>query len=85
MINTSQQKAIKKYLGKHYSPKIIVRLSKRKIFNSKNEVFSCKSIQNIVNGKQENMQVEKEIFKLIAYKKKALAKENLLRKQVLKK
>lgn len=85
MINPIQTISIKKHLGKQYSPVVIAHLVKRKIFNSKNKVFSCKSIQNIVTGKQENLQVEKEIFKLIASKKKAAVKDNQFRKEILKK
>ena len=85
MITTQQSIAIKKYLGKQYSPKIIEWLNKRNIFNANSESYKADSIHNIVKGKQANAIVEDEIFKLIAKVKKEKAVVLEKRKSIIKK
>lgn len=83
MITSQEFEAIKKYLGLHYSPKIIAHLKKKKIVNSNNENYKVGSIQQIAKGHQENLQVESEIFNLIAKIKKAAAKDLQKREEIL--
>ena len=84
MINATQNKAIKKVLGKQYSRAIIRHLNSKKIYNSKNEPFKPDSIQKIVSG-AENLTVEREIFKLVSKVKKEIAKDLQERKEIIKK
>ena len=85
MITPLYTKAIKKELGKQYSPVIIAHLSKKKIFNAKGLPFKPKSIQEIVNGGLENLVVQKEIFKLLDKVKKQKQIDLQNQKEIIKK
>lgn len=67
---------IKKFLGNHYSMKIIPKLNALGIFNANGEPFSGSSIRKIVNGNQPNEAIELEIMKIVAKaEKKKLAND----------
>lgn len=83
MLSKTEKEGVKYFLGKHYSKKIIEYLSKRKIFNSFGNVYSLASIQRIVNGKQENLIVEKAIFSLILIIKNRKNKDLEFRNKIL--
>lgn len=83
MILDTEKQSIIKYLGKHPSRKIIPYLNSEKCFNSKGKPYSPKSIQNIINGVTDNLQVETYIFKLVATEKKEAQKLEILKKQAL--
>lgn len=83
MILENEKQTIIKYLGKHPSRKIIPYLNSEKCFNSKGKPYSPKSIQNIINGVTDNLQVETYIFKLVATEKKEAQKLEILKKQAL--
>jgi len=74
MITATVKKKITSTLGKQYSRAIIARLVENEIFNENNEPYSPASIQMIVNGQRENLDVELEILALVsetlAFKKK---------------
>jgi hypothetical protein len=84
MISETQKEKIIEVIGKQYSPKIILHLTKKKIFNADGHKFSPASIQKIVSGKQPNETVELEIAKCVAkiknQKKKAQETKNKLLK-----
>lgn len=83
MILENEKQTIIKHLGKHPSRLIIPHLNNKKIFNSKGQSFSPKSIQNIINAETENTIVEMEIFKLVATKKAEAQKLENFKKQTL--
>lgn len=72
MIFDTDKETIIKFLGKQPSRKIRPYLKQKKCFNSKGKEFSPKSIQNIINGEYENIEVETFIYQLIAIEKTKL-------------
>lgn len=70
MISENQKEAICNILGKHYSSKVIAHLESKGIKPLKNEVFTPKIIQHIVNGYYEHSIVEIEIVNLVNATKK---------------
>lgn len=83
MIFPNEKETIVKYLGKHFSRKIIPYLNSNKCFNSKGKSYSPKSIQNIVNGETDNPIVEVLIFRLVATEKAAAEKLINLKKSIV--
>lgn len=83
MILSAEKDTILKYLGKHPSRKIIPHLKHKKVFNAKGNSFSPKSIQDIINGVTENINVETEIIHLVATEKEKIQNLENLKKQVL--
>lgn len=83
MITPEEKELIIKYLGKHFSRKIIPVLNYKSILNEKQKSYSPKSIQNIINGITENTKVETAIFQLVADCKEKQEKLQNLKKQVL--
>ena len=65
MISEKQKQAICNTLGKKYSPSIIAYLKTKRIRPLKSKKFSSQIIQDIVNGRQENIVVELAIVKLV--------------------
>lgn len=65
MIKPLEKEIIVKYLGKQPSKKIIPILNKKRILNARGRSFSPKSIQDIINGKTENLRVETQIIKIV--------------------
>ena len=78
MINQEVSKKIKDILGFRYSAIILKELSKSNIKNRYGKEFLPQSIQKIVNGENENTEVESIILKLVQRKKKAIEKNNQL-------
>ncbi|CAM4118107.1 MULTISPECIES: hypothetical protein [Flavobacterium] len=73
MIKSSEKEIIVRYLGKQPSKTIIPILNKKRILNARGKQFSPKSIQDIINGKTENIRVETQIVKIVEAAKR---KEN---------
>lgn len=71
MITETQKQSICNTLGKQYSPMIIARLEKKGIKPVKNNHFTPKIIQDIVNGRHEHSAVEIEIVNLVNAVKKS--------------
>lgn len=82
MIYDTDKETIIKYLGKQPSRKIRPYLKKKKIFNNKGSEHSPKSIQNIINGEYENIEVETAIFELVATSKKEQQKLNRIKQNL---
>lgn len=74
MITNNYKAHIQKVLGKHYAKKIIHFLTINKILNKNNEPFSNASVQQIVNGRLENIEVEAAILNYVNKIEKAKAK-----------
>ncbi len=70
MITETQKEAICNTLGKQYSPMIIAYLKVKRIKPLKSKSFTPKIIQDIVNGHQEHIAVEKQIINLLETIKK---------------
>lgn len=70
MITETQKEAICNTLGKQYSPIIIAHLESKGIKPIKNNDFTPKIIQDIVNGRHEYSTVEIEIVNLVNAVKK---------------
>ncbi|VXB56745.1 conserved hypothetical protein [Flavobacterium sp. 9AF] len=83
MIQDFEKEIIIKYLGKQPSRKIIPILNKKKIFNIKGKPYSPKSIQNIINGKNENRKVETQIIKIVEAEKRVKGAIESFKKDVL--
>lgn len=83
MVFPNEKETIIKYLGKHFSRKIIPYLNSKKCLNQKGSPYSPKSIQNIVNGETDNPIVEEKIFELVATEKKKAEKLINLKKTVI--
>ena len=64
MENTLKE-AVKKAFGRNYSKPIIARLKTKRIKPVNNDCFTEKIIQDIVNGRSNNLKAEKEIIKLL--------------------
>lgn len=83
MIFPNEKETILKYLGKHFSRKIIPYLNVKDCFNTKGKPYSPKSIQNIVNGETDNPAVEILIFRLVATEKAKAEKLTNLKKTIV--
>lgn len=57
---------IKKFLGNHYSMKIINQLNKAGIYNANGEPYSGGAIRKVVNGYQPNPELELQILTIAA-------------------
>ena len=64
MIQEAQKQIIIETFGPVYTPPLIDRLTKNKIYNSKGRPFSQSSIRMIVCGNKPNIAIEKEIMKI---------------------
>lgn len=72
MITETQKEVICNTLGNKYSSKVIAHLEKKGLKPLKNDVFTPKIIQDIVNGRHENYEyVEIEIVNLVNAVKKS--------------
>jgi hypothetical protein len=76
MIVAEQKTIITQILGLQYSNKIIAHLIKTGILPEKASKFNPKIIQNIVNGRTENLIVQEQIAILIETTKKERLKAN---------
>lgn len=66
MIFDTDKETIIKYLGKQPFRKIRPYLKQKKIVNRQGKEHTAKSVQNIINGEYENIEVETAIFELVA-------------------
>ncbi|MGB5942082.1 MAG: hypothetical protein WBG71_04320 [Leeuwenhoekiella sp.] len=64
MITTTEKENLKKTLGANYTAKILAVLKERNIKNSQGKDYSAGSVRNILNGQQENVQVENVIYEI---------------------
>ncbi|WP_286914787.1 hypothetical protein [Flavobacterium sp. UBA4197] len=84
MITSEEKKAIRRELGAQYSPAILAHLNSKKILNTKGQPLSPQVVQNIVNGRYENLIVEEEIVTLIEEKKALRENAQMKKSKVLK-
>lgn len=70
MISKEQKETVIDEFGKHYASKIIPKLTAAGILNTKNEPFEAPAFRAIVNGRVENIEVEKFLLRLIVQQKK---------------
>lgn len=82
MITSEDKQTIIENLGNHYSRIIVPELKKRKVLNRYGKNFSNRSINDIVNGVQENLKVEKVIFQLIKKRKQEQEQLNQLKQSL---
>lgn len=85
MILPQEKEYIIAVLGLHYSPKILKHFEEKEIRNSKNEPFSNNSIRQIVNGEQQNLEVEYDIMCFVEAEQKRIKKMLSKRSKTLKK
>lgn len=79
MITKKEEISIKKTLGKHYTKKVLIELSRLHILNTKNEPYLPEAIRKIVTRKRENEVLETAILKLV--KRTNVRKKNLAEKR----
>ncbi|MFN3908263.1 MAG: hypothetical protein ACK4JX_04450 [Flavobacterium sp.] len=84
MILKAEKQKIIKAFGIQYSSKILNILEEKGIKNSKGESFSSNSIRNIVNGLQENIEIEILILQQAGKELDRQQKVLLKRKQLFK-
>lgn len=82
MITETEKQIIIENLGNHYSRVIVPELKRKNILNRYGKNYSNRSINDIVNGQQENLAIEKIIFQLIKKRKKELERINQLKQSV---
>jgi hypothetical protein len=64
MITKENKLALKKMLGNKYTPKVLEILNENKIFSKKGVPFSSGYIRHVLNGKNENFQIEEVLFEV---------------------
>jgi hypothetical protein len=84
MISTEEKSEIIDVIGKHYSIPIIKHLETVGLSPKKNGVFTPGLIQQIVNARYENEDVEIEILKFVKATKKHKEKLAKKRKALIK-
>ena len=83
MIFPNEKEKIIEVLGKQWSRKILPYLKSKKVKNAKGQFYSSKSIENIMNAKADNYDVEKNIIELVKEEQEKQKKLKAFKKQVL--
>lgn len=82
MIQAHDKENVVKYFGKQYSRKLIPKLLQLGVFTATGKPFSSRTLNWVINGNTENLEVEKAIFLLINELKKERKEVTNLRKRI---
>lgn len=83
MITVAQKKQLKKVLGNRYSVRVISYLTENKIFNKNGQPFSKGYISHVLNGRNEDLNIESALFFLYEQKIDLHSKINAERNHLL--
>ncbi|MEN8185531.1 MAG: hypothetical protein ABFR05_00220 [Bacteroidota bacterium] len=74
MISKSERNKIKKVIGREYSKEVLQILNERGVVNKQNKSHNSVYITKVLNGQNNNEDVEDAIYELVRRKKLAIAK-----------
>ena len=83
MISKRERNKIKKVLGGHYSGLVQEELHKKSIRNRNGHPHSKSQITNVMNGCQEDKEIEAAIYAAVETKNQALQAERRRRELIL--
>lgn len=74
MISKSERNKIKKVIGREYSKEVLQILIERGVVNKQNKSHNSVYITKVLNGQNNNDDIEDAIYELVRRKKLAIAK-----------